>query len=563
MNHPLDKLSALFAQELSRWGGLDDKREEQLYSFKNVSKRTEMLAKQFSEGGYMPPPQEKRREALRKFKLADLPLTKAEWRLIFAGLSDDDQQEPPVLENDGLFARVREEVKAKINSGILNRRDWLSLCASYFSYTKKAPQENVNWMALRDDLNIGFDSIKARQKHEKEWIKIVSDYRDLFGDAAGERLGHSMFNGDMGDLSRLQKIAQISQNSWLWQRIFNAMIARLFQIEDSDFLGRLDSLIDLAEQYPYYCNQLLAAVLTRYKRSQFHDTPHARTKQVSLEKWGSPQLHSNKYSWQEHVQDEVCAMVIRWVAKEDLEHFFRLLQGNSGVDDARLKYWLRFVGQITYTRIVMGSDAFHSRARDFANFREKNRSRISELVGQSNNNAFIMQIGDYFFVEFSEKGNACYVYIKTKIPFGENKQSLTVHHLKSKARAVEYITHHVNWQLNADRKLEALGIKPDDSVTGEMNRLKSAGGIKIGADPGGVKGGFAKSESRALQDIESVIIEAKEMLRFVEHFVVDNRKKGGTFWIHLSRQNPKVKKELIQLGFRASNESENLKFWIQ
>lgn len=107
-------------------------------------------------------------------------------------------------------------------------------------------------------------------------------------------------------------------------------------------------------------------------------------------------------------------MVRGWLAKQDLTHFFELLRGNGDVDQARLHYWLRFANLMGFTRIIMGSDAWQDRGSDFVKFREENKGRLSYLRGGRNfDNAMIMQINDYLFVEFSGTGNAMYAYQKT------------------------------------------------------------------------------------------------------------------------------------------------------
>src|SRR5690606_5170206 len=148
-------------------------------------------------------------------------------------------------------------------------------------------------------------------------------------------------------------------------------------------------------------------------------------KQAALEHWGSPQMRSKQNAWLQYIEQPVCAMVVAWFAKEDLEHFFTLLKGDAEVDQSRLFYWLRFANQMTYTRIVMGVDAWYSRNTDFVAFREKNKGRISRLEGApSHNNAVVMQIDNYFFVEFSGTGNACYVYRADRAPFNPDKPVL-------------------------------------------------------------------------------------------------------------------------------------------
>ncbi len=83
----------------------------------------------------------------------------------------------------------------------------------------------------------------------------------------------------------------------------------------------------------------------------------------------------------------------------------------------------------------MGQDARTDRDSDFVKFREENRGRLSHLRGgRSFDNAMIMQINDYIFVEFSGTGNAMYAYRIGEAPFNPESGSLEINvHLKAGA----------------------------------------------------------------------------------------------------------------------------------
>lgn len=56
----------------------------------------------------------------------------------------------------------------------------------------------------------------------------------------------------------------------------------------------------------------------------------------------------------------------------------------------------------------MGPDAWQDCGSDFVKFREENKGRLSYLRGgRSLDNAMIMQINDYLFVEFPEQAMQC------------------------------------------------------------------------------------------------------------------------------------------------------------
>lgn len=489
----------------------------------------------------LPPPQEKRRAAISKFRNV-LPLNASEWRLVFAGLSDKSERVGPILDDDQLFDRVHKEIHHRIEKRKLSRRDWLALCFSYFGYEAATPDQNANWCVLRADVQLGFDCVRGQQKREKEWVNIVQQHQELFSEQAGARLGEQMFKGEISDLSALQTIAQIPDSSWLWRRIFNVLISRIFMLDDAEFSQRLADLVDIGRQHPRYMNDILSACLSRYHGAAYREKPSSLLKQVALDNWGSPQIRSRQNSWLQYVEKDVCAMVVAWFAKEDLEHFFNLLKGDAEVDQSRLYYWLRFANQMSYTRIVMGVDAWHDRGQDFVHFREKNKGRLSKLVGgPGHNNAVVMQIGDYFFVEFSGTGNACFVYKADDSPFNPDKSQLELtKELKQRHRTIEWMTHSPapgrpdrieGWLSKFDDKLGKLGIRV-------QSQAAASGATK----------------PIAFED------QVRDALKSVRHKVYDQRARGGALQVQLDDNDQAAVAALQRLGFKPVNQ-QPLRFW--
>lgn len=544
MSRALSSLTSAIAQSLQRQH--ERTTDTELGGLTALKRVGGELAQRFDQSEKaLVPPREKRLQALNKFK-RELPLTSSEWRLVFAGLADDDEVSLPVLEDDQLFGRVHQEVVGRIEKQTLTRRDWLALCFSYFSYDEDKPDDNSNWCLLREDLDHGFDAVKQRLGREKEWMRIVAHYRELFGKGAGTQLAEEIFDGKIQDLSALQAIAQIPDNSWLWRRIFAVLLSRIFTLDDATFLQRLPELVQLGQLNTRYLNDVLSACLTRYYHSRYREQSSSLLKQAALEHWGSPQMRSKQNAWLQYVEQPVCAMVVAWFAKEDLEHFFTLLKGEAEVDQSRLFYWLRFANQMSYTRIVMGIDAWHDRGSDFVAFREKNKGRLSQLAGgPSHNNAVVMQIGNYFFVEFSGTGNACYVYRADSAPFNPDKSVLGLAtELKQPARALKRMPHAPaprranlveGWLDKFDVELRELGIVPQLAGAGSPSGSPNSAGSSLDA-------------------------QLAKLLSSVKYQVFDNRSKGGTYQVKLAHDDARAKTALLRLGFKPVNNNP-LVFW--
>lgn len=540
MTSALAKLSAAIQQQLGAHSTAAV--GEPLLRFERMQRANADLFERFERAEKaLQPPKEKRREAINKLRGA-LKLNTSEWRLVFAGLSDKEEREAPLLEDEALFGKVHAEVDQRIRNRSLSRRDWLALCFSYFGYESAQPDSNANWRVLRGDVERGLVSVKGRQRREKEWMRIVDRHTELFTEQAGASLGQQMFDGQITDLSVLQTIAQIPDESWLWKRIFAVVLSRIFTLEDEPFLARIPGLMALAQQHERHTNDVLSACLTRYYQAEYRERPSSLLKQAALDHWGSPQMRSRQNRWSQHVEADVCAMVVAWFAREDLEHFFNLLQGDSEVDQSRLFYWLRFANQMSYTRIVMGSDAWNDTGKDFVQFREKNKGRLSRLVGgPSSNNAVIMHIGDYLFVEFSGTGNACYVYKAGSSPFSPEKSQLDLNtELKQRGRELKRMLHTPKpssakriegWLYKFDVELKTLGIEVGGQIGGQNSANSSNFDVRL-----------------------------KQAFEGSPHKIFDMRAKGGSYQVQLKNDDPAARTLLQQLGFKPVA-NQPLRFW--
>lgn len=520
------------------------------------------MEKRFDKAEKIPlPPQEMRLAAMRRLRLAQ-ELSEREWRMVFYGLADNDPSypdQPILLEDDAFFPEVNNAIKKRLETKTLKRRDWAALCSSYFAYKNPSPETNPHWCVLRGYIAQGYLVVKSTIRREKSWMKTIDFYNDIFTPQAGDVISRQLLAGESNSLSSLEKIAQIPDSSWLWKRIFTVLLAQLDTLDDPQFLDKISWLLGLAAQWVRFRDDIMSAILTRYYHSIYRDQSHSALKQTALEYWDNPQLKSQQNKWHQYVSEPVAAMVRGWLAKQDLMHFFELLRGNGDVDQARLHYWLRFANQMGFTRIVMGPDAWQDRDSDFVKFREENKGRLSYLRGgRSLDNAMIMQINDYLFVEFSGTGNAMYAYRIGHAPFNPESRTLDINHLKDQVRCAIRMPHTpraegynkvriTGWMLKYDDELRKLGIRwmaeePVKFVDKNASSPVSLSAIKI-INP------LRDTAIQHLVDGSSCIVS-------------DNRQKGGVLSVQLSTPDDTIERELLRLGF-APVTKEPHRYWIK
>ena len=574
----LQQLNALFQAALQRKPAGVTEAGGALLEFTQLKGVSEQLRHAFDGvQAVVPPASEKRRQALNRFSQPNIELTPYEWRYVFAGLSDRDAKRSPLLQDDAGFRRVHAKVDSLIAQRQLNRRDWLALCFSYFSCDETDPDQNRNWQTLRSDIDRGFDAVCAKQGREKAWMQVVRDHRDLFGKQPGARLADEMFEGRTKDLSMLESIAQVPGNSWLWRSIFAVVLSRIFTLSEAQFLTRLPQLLKLIEINALHENPVIGACLTRYADTTQRGIPPPVLLDLALDRWGNPQVRTSQNLWQQHVDETVCAMAVAWLAKQDLNHFFTLLKGESGVDQSRLFFWLRYADQMSFTRIVMGSSAANDQSTDFVAFRAKNRNRLSVLTSTTAaNNAVVMRLGNYYFVEFSATGNACYVYQVDKAPFDPTARELSLHQLKQKFEASGWWTHSpapyrpdelTGWLSKFDLELGALGIRAGQGTAARAPIVRPSPIVTERSRP-------TPSQIPEPAPAVSLILPAdaphdraedmhkllRKHLGAVEFQVFDQRQRGGVLLVQLRKSELQTDRTLRSLGFKPKH-TDPLKYW--
>ncbi len=162
-----------------------------------------------------------------------------------------------------------------------------------------------------------------------------------------------------------------------------------------------------------------------------------------LREWGDPRIAGGTVRWR-GVSDEAKQVFTRWITKEDLRFFFDVVA--KACDDNKFTYrkafWLAYLEHISFCRPVLRQNAeylFRSDSQAFEYYQER---RPATLTGGSRwHHAFIIQIGNYTFVEFSTDG-ACYIYDNANLPFQLGDSEYHIIELKDQLWAKQRVSHY-------------------------------------------------------------------------------------------------------------------------
>lgn len=395
-----------------------------------------------------------------------------DWRNMAWGLCQTFPSRPKkllALEQGSKLLKYMGQNKVDVSQPNL----YYPLLYSYFALQSDETQSKQligsNWSSLRDILAKKQKQTLSNMRSIKPWMQVLNEYPELlsrqpiakFVDLFLEDINHPQ-------IKNMIEHFNIPEYGWFWHSLIIQTIQQVCQLTDQLFKQKIEMLLHIAEQarFQRYQAEILVQLLDRYATSKFSYDAHEKLKTKALELWKDPQ-NKNNLGWNQ-VKPETKQMVIQWFIRADLEAFFTTFSEDADKD--RFRYWLKFIKQIRSSKIFLCSEDYRSRQPAKQEFLKNNVGRYTQMSGSSAvTNAFMLLIGNIFILEFSKKGNACYVYDKNPVV---GRKTVALSDLKqsgiklaskndSRVECPFRLKHHSPWGGHFDEKLRYLGICPD------------------------------------------------------------------------------------------------------
>ena len=216
------------------------------------------------------------------------------------------------------------------------------------------------------------------------------------------------------------------------------------------------------------------AVLSKLIESLGYDvSEHLRQPVQSyvLREWSDPRITGGDVRWR-GISDEAKQIFTRWITKEDIRFFFDVVAKacNDHKFEYRRAFWLAYLEHISFCRPVLRRDAeylFSNDPQTLQYYRERQPTTL--IGGNSNQHAFIIQMGNHTFVEFSTAA-ACYVYDNADCPFSLSTSEYTMdtwrrntlrNQFSAKHRVRHYNSETYSWQEKLVSWINSeLGVEP-------------------------------------------------------------------------------------------------------
>jgi hypothetical protein len=455
-----------------------------------------------------------------------------------------------VIEHETLFPKLLEQVVNLQSEPRKFRRCYQGLLKGYLRYPGLQTDHVIgrsNWLLLRDFLTQHCKSLQ-KQKPVMEWTKALNEHRNLLGEEPCKPYGKALLDGDMSVVEELKNRLGIDDDTWVMNELVLSHIQAATALKDEPFKLQVMPLVQLLEKHPLLITRGLALLLKRYEACQ-ESPEHHTLRDAALREWKSPWLEANKPFWYAQVGEGATEMVSLWLKKRTIRDFFELLQADGHADRQRMEFWLQYAEQIDDIWLALGQHSLYNNKPDYKRIRQNMAGRYMALEGgtYTQDNAFLMRINGYVFIEFGKQNNACHVFDADNLPFTLGQKSVlgTQEGLKNTYHSGhrEKLTHREGWQWDFANFLRSYaqadpGEKKPKAVAASSRRSTAA---------------QTRATTTPTNSLPSHQLDIKGLRVFCDAHklpIEDHRDKGGALWVRASETDPVASAVLKTAGFR-------------
>ncbi|MFV0146631.1 EH signature domain-containing protein [Empedobacter falsenii] len=243
------------------------------------------------------------------------------------------------------------------------------------------------------------------------------------------------FNSKNGDLILGDTIAKLNKpiqeatrilgvpDSWFTYAYFSKVIVTYYERNKNRISDEIDNLNEvlLTHNSSITNKRLISKIIIQANQPQFV-TIQDQIKKIAFTQIGDPSTVSNWTAFENATEIERSEIIEarnildEWIAKQFIDVFFRVCLN----DDRRKKFWLKIASKNRVSFKVYGPTRTKNILKREDRIVEYLEGRFHTVSSNRDVSAFILYIGDYMLIEFSDAGYAFYAYKLS----GNNKPNL-------------------------------------------------------------------------------------------------------------------------------------------
>lgn len=243
------------------------------------------------------------------------------------------------------------------------------------------------------------------------------------------------FNTKNGDLILGDTIAKLNKpiqevtkilgvpESWISYSYFSKVIVTYYERNKNRISDEIDNLNEvlLTHNNSITNKRLISKIIIQANQPQFA-TVQDKIKKIAFTQIGDPSnvsiwtAFNNATEIERREIIEARSILDEWIAKQFIDIFFRVCLN----DDRRKKFWLKVASKNRVSFKVYGPTRTKNILKRDDRIVEYLEGRFQTVSSNRDVSAFILYIGDYMLIEFSDAGYAFYAYKLS----GNNKPNL-------------------------------------------------------------------------------------------------------------------------------------------
>lgn len=451
-----------------------------------IDKEISKLEKIVKNGGSDNVPKDRIVDALLTFFKTQSIKDISQARLVCYGLVQKINQKTSLIENRQGLVLLLDYVETYKEKTRPFRRCYKGLLNNYFIFNPKdkniSQEAKLGWADLKEFLYDHRNRLSTNELNP-EWVETLIKHENLLQENPCSKYGLEALKGDRSVFDEIRNKLEIQDDSWVVQELVNAQVDSAVKLKDQDFKDTIENLLDLLQEHDFV-NECLGKIINRYTKC-VDTSVNTLLRDFSVARWKNPWLKGNEFRWAT-VSSEGKQMISTWLKLHLITEFFAFLSEDGSNDTRRVDFWKAYHNDIEDMYFALGPDSYNDDSLNAVQIRKEMAGLLMKLdsPGASSNNAFIMKIRDYYFVEFGKAGNAAYVFDSRKtLPFklmnaySISGDSTELKNKNSKAFVHRFIHKNSNYGTWEDEFEEFL--KTHIGVKKEINKKLTVGGSRL------------------------------------------------------------------------------------
>ena len=266
---------------------------------------------------------------------------------------------------------------------------------------------------------------KSLEQLEQFILKKLENYSGNRGTLISFKKNKRYFNTKNGDLVLGDTIAKLNKpiqeatkilgvpESWLAYAYFSKVIVTYYERSKSNISDEIDNLNDIMVKHNNSITnkRLISKIIIQANKPDF-TILQDQIKKIAFTQIGDPSNMSNWTTFDNATEIERKEIIQarnildEWIAKQFIDVFFKVCLN----DVRRKQFWLNIASKNRITFKVYGPLHTKTLLKKDERIAEYVDARFEIVTSKKNVSAFILYIGDYMLIEFSNEGYAFYAY---------------------------------------------------------------------------------------------------------------------------------------------------------